>query len=344
MSAARARVKREALMRLTRGGDRPLLSLSLDLDNQWSYQKIHGAPGWEAFPSYLDRLVSILLDRLAGHRVPMTVFVVGQDAALERNHAALGRLATAGLEIGNHSFHHEPWLHLYSAQQMADEVARADDAIVGATGRQPLGFRGPGFSFSDDTLRVLAARGYLYDGSTFPTFLGPIARLYYFWKSRGLPAEEREKRARLFGTWREGFRPIEPYVWRVGAHRLVEIPVTTMPLVRLPIHLSYVLYLAGYSRLVARTYLRQAIGLCRLLGVEPSFLLHPLDLLGGEEVPALRFFPGMQLSTSFKVEVFDETIATLSRHFTIVTMEQHARALAARDGTPDHADDIREAR
>lgn len=31
-------------------------SISLDLDNLWSYLKIHGDDGWRSFPSYLDRL------------------------------------------------------------------------------------------------------------------------------------------------------------------------------------------------------------------------------------------------------------------------------------------------
>ena len=36
---------------------RPIASLSLDLDNKWSYMKTHGDQGWEAFPSYLDAVV-----------------------------------------------------------------------------------------------------------------------------------------------------------------------------------------------------------------------------------------------------------------------------------------------
>ena len=34
-----------------------IASLSLDLDNKWSYLKTHGDPGWESFPSYLGILV-----------------------------------------------------------------------------------------------------------------------------------------------------------------------------------------------------------------------------------------------------------------------------------------------
>ena len=37
--------------------DKPPASLSLDLDNQWSYMKTHGDPAWESLPSYLDVVV-----------------------------------------------------------------------------------------------------------------------------------------------------------------------------------------------------------------------------------------------------------------------------------------------
>jgi hypothetical protein len=36
---------------------KPIASLPLDLDNKWTYLKIHGDPGWESFPPYLDILV-----------------------------------------------------------------------------------------------------------------------------------------------------------------------------------------------------------------------------------------------------------------------------------------------
>ncbi|MGH7756410.1 MAG: polysaccharide deacetylase family protein, partial [Vulcanimicrobiaceae bacterium] len=84
-------------------------SLSLDLDNEWSYLKTHGDPAWEQYPSYLDVVVPRVLEVTARLGLRITVFIVGQDAALERNHPALRSIAAAGHEIGNHSFHHEPW-------------------------------------------------------------------------------------------------------------------------------------------------------------------------------------------------------------------------------------------
>jgi len=44
--------------------DQPVASLSLDLDNKWSYLKTHGDVGWESFPSYLDMVVPRVLDFL----------------------------------------------------------------------------------------------------------------------------------------------------------------------------------------------------------------------------------------------------------------------------------------
>src|SRR3954468_18510468 len=125
-----------------------IASLSLDLDNKWSYLKTHGDRGWEEFPSYLDGVVPRFLDLLADLGLRITVFVVGQDAALEKNRAALASIAAAGHEIGNHSFHHEPWLHLYSPGEIEYEIRSAEEAIAEATGVVPSGFRGPGYSLS----------------------------------------------------------------------------------------------------------------------------------------------------------------------------------------------------
>ena len=43
---------------------------------------------------------------------------IGQDASREKNHNALRLISEAGHEIGNHSFNHEPWLHLYEEEEI----------------------------------------------------------------------------------------------------------------------------------------------------------------------------------------------------------------------------------
>jgi hypothetical protein len=304
---------------------KPLLSLGLDLDNLWSYMKIHGDPGWESHPSYLDALADLLEEFTHRHRIRLTIFVVGQDAALPKNAEAFRRLAALGHEMGNHSFKHEPWFHLYARPEIEDEIARTEEAIERATGQRPKGFRGPGYSLSPDTLRVLAARHYLYDCSTLPTFLGPFARAYYFWKSRGMPQAEREKRRKLFGGFKDGLQPIRPYAWNVEGRRIVELPVTTMPIVRVPFHMSYLLYLSRFSGAAATAHFSSSLALCRWGGITPSFLLHPLDFLGCDKIKELAFFPGMDLPTERKIEFVDAGMTRLLKAFEVVPLEEAAR-------------------
>src|SRR5581483_8170197 len=253
-------------------------SVSLDLDDKWTYMKTCGLHGWQELPSYLDIVVPRVLRFLDERSLRITFFIVGQDAALSRNAPLLRSIVDAGHEIANHSFHHEPWLHLYSRTEIDQELMLAEEHIERATGRTPSGFRGPGYSVSDAVTEVLAARGYRYDASTLPTFLGPAARAYYF-RTAQLDPEERRQRARLYGQWRDGLRPLKPYRWSRGDSSMLEIPVTTMPIFRIPFHLSYLIWLSGYSEKLASRYLRAALALCRARGVSPSFLLHPLDFL-----------------------------------------------------------------
>jgi peptidoglycan-N-acetylglucosamine deacetylase len=309
-------------------------SLSLDLDNQWSYMKTHGDTGWDRFPSYLDLLVPRVLALFASHQLQITFFIVGQDAALAKNRNALRSISAAGHEIGNHSFHHEPWLHRYAPLQVEAEIAAAEDAIIDATGQRPNGFRGPGFSVSQTVLETLKRRGYVYDASTFPTFLGPAARAYYFLNAK-LTIEERAKRSALFGSLWEGLRPLKPYYWKLKAGRLLEIPVTTMPVTRAPFHLSYILFLAQRSPTLARAYFKTALAMCRARGVEPSLLLHPLDFLGGDDIDALKFFPAMGMAGQRKLEIVDGLLADFRAAYDVLPMGAHARLIESEGKNPE---------
>jgi hypothetical protein len=263
---------------------KPLLSLGLDLDNLWSYMKIHGDPGWESHPTYLEPLAELLEQFTARHNVRLTIFVVGQDAALDKNAQAFARLAALGHEMGNHSFKHEPWFHLYARPEIEDEIARTEDAIEKATGPAPEGVPRPrlqpqprhaaGAGGAELSLRLL-------DAADLP---GPAgARLLLLEEPRHAGSRAREAQQALR---RLQGRPaaIRPYAWNVDGRRIVELPVTTMPIVRVPFHMSYLLYLSRFSSLAASTHFGTSLAMCRWGGITPSFLLHPLDFLGCDKI------------------------------------------------------------
>lgn len=303
-------------------------TLSLDLDNKWSYLKTHGDPQWERLPSYLDVVVPRALEMLGRRGTKISFFIVGKDASDPRHDATLASIPAAGHEIGNHSYNHEPWLHLYSERQLEEELARAEESIQRATGQRPVGFRGPGFSLSRSTLEVLSRRGYRYDASTLPTFIGPLARAYYFATSR-LSAEEKEQRRALYGSVSDALRPLDAYLWTLGDRSLLEIPVTTMPVFRVPIHVSYVLYLSLFSVALAKLYFSLAVRMCRLTRTAPSILLHPLDLMGREDDDELAFFPAMRASLASKLRLVEYCLDLLDEHFEVMRMIDYADRLLA---------------
>ncbi|WP_193045959.1 polysaccharide deacetylase family protein [Mycolicibacterium baixiangningiae] len=297
----------------------PVASVSFDLDNVWSFLKTHGDPDWATRPSYLSAATPRIVDFLGESGLQSTVFVIGADADRDDGAEAVRAFAAAGHEIGNHSYEHEPWLQRYSEDQLAAEIDRTHAAIVAAGAPAPTGFRGPGYSTSATLERLLVERGYTYDASTFPTWIGPLARAHHF-RTADLTAAQREERANLFGGASQALLPLRPHR---SASGLAELPVTTMPLLRIPIHGSYLLQLYSISPRVARMFFGTAVRLCRVRGVGMTMLLHPTDLLDRRDAPALDFFPGMAVPAREKYAFMQWVMATMQRHFTVLGTRDH---------------------
>ena len=304
----------------------PLASLSIDLDDRWSYLKVRGSPEWESLPTFLPTLIPRALGFLAEHSLRITFFVVGQDAALERNRSLLRAVADAGHEVANHSFHHDSWLHLYSEARLRREIEMAEEAIEKATGHRPRGFRGPGFSTTCACRRLLASRGYVYDASPCANILGPLARLYYL-HNVPLTEQQREERKRLNASLRAALGRNRASIRAVDGTSLVEVPVTTMPFFRLPIHLSYLQALAARSEAAAAAYFQLAQTLCRITGNTLSLLLHPTDFLGSDDECGLPFFPAMGLPSARKLAFVHRVVRMVASAARIVPVLDHAMAV-----------------
>jgi hypothetical protein len=121
---------------------------------------------------------------------------------------------------------------------------------------------------------------------------------------------------------------------RTESGTLIEIPVTTLPFLKLPIHVSYLLGLSVLSPRLALRYLAVALKLCKLTGVQPSLVLHPTDFLGCEDTSALSFFPAMSLPRAQKLALVSEVLRRFSTQFTVSTVRQHAEAATREANLP----------
>jgi|BarGraNGADG00212_1021973.scaffolds.fasta_scaffold03257_3 peptidoglycan/xylan/chitin deacetylase (PgdA/CDA1 family) len=100
-------------------------------------------------------LTEQILRDCADHEARITVFAVGQWLAATPSLGA--QILSAGHELGNHTWSHQPMPTL-SAQAAFDEIRRGAEAVRAATGSTGWWFRPSGTPHSTATIREAASR------------------------------------------------------------------------------------------------------------------------------------------------------------------------------------------
>jgi peptidoglycan/xylan/chitin deacetylase (PgdA/CDA1 family) len=225
----------------SRGASARRVVLSVDLDEWYHCRWATGSPRsrWKDTASFFrahygtDRPTGELvaptrriLELFARHGVRATFFILGEVVG---HYPELVReIAAAGHEIGSHGFHHVD-IDLLGPDGFARELAAGRDAIAQELGRPPVGYRAPNLLLRDFMIPILRAHGFRYDASvcTARSLLG---------KDFG-----HEHVARNPYRFRERFSQPDP------TGDLVEIPIPTVPVLRLPAATGILTRVAGVS-------------------------------------------------------------------------------------------------
>jgi polysaccharide deacetylase family protein (PEP-CTERM system associated) len=196
--------------------------------------------GGEALPPRVPRMIDTFLEFLATDGAKATFFIVGEVA--RRHPEMVARIAGAGHEIGCHSDAHVP-LDRQDKARFREDLERNLDALRSAGAGPVTGYRSPCFSLTEETswaYGVLAELGFHYSSSVLPA-----ASPLYGWPG--------------FGA--------EPRI----VEGIVELPVSLLPLVPLPIG-------GVYFRVLPRPLLRWALRRRRDLGEAVLSYHHPYDI------------------------------------------------------------------
>ena len=207
---------------------------------------------------------------LAEFEADATFFVVGRDAARPGPARTLRALAAAGHELANHTWDHPVAFGRLAPRDKAEQIDRAAGAIADASGEAVRGFRAPAWDIDATTMRLLEARGYLYDSSIVPSPFWPFMRIVY----RALRGGAGRRLGGGWGWWRAPLEPYHPDALdpaRVGSLRLVELPVATTAGPRLPFWMS--------PALVGGTLYVDAMSLLLRGHPAPQWLMHGVDLV-----------------------------------------------------------------
>ena len=165
-AVAPARVGRKLTPKSWPNNARVAVCLSFDVDNE-SYLLARG----EKSPTTLSAAdfgaetgLPRILELLDRHQVPASFFIPAVSAVIhpEMIPAILKR---GRHEIGVHGWIHESLPALNDAAEEERLLNQAIEYLTKATGKRPVGYRAPGWAFSQHTIGILRRAGFLYDSS-----------------------------------------------------------------------------------------------------------------------------------------------------------------------------------
>jgi peptidoglycan-N-acetylglucosamine deacetylase len=286
---------------------RPLATVNVDVDPVDLHLLGYGVPGLAPDPLVYDVALPRLLDRCARAGVRATFFCVGRDAVTHA--AALGRIVAVGHEVASHSLTHPLALTRLPAVALRSEIAESKRLLERAIDCEVAGFRAPNFDVDDRVLGEVAAAGYRYDASGYPTPLLAVERVVLALKG-GDPVNVLRMR-------------LVPHSLERAPHRhgapggLAEFPASVTPLARWPVyHTLRLLDGPGPTH-------RRIEGFARR-GEPLSYALHAVDVLGLAEDgvdPRFASHPGMRLPLADKLSALDQVLGLITGRFEVTTFQ-----------------------
>lgn len=319
---------------------KPAGTIQVDVDELWVYYESIGRPAPAGVPAQVyQQGIPRLLALFRRYGVRATFFVCGRD--VPEQSGWLAEMVRQGHEVANHTTWHRTGFARLSREEKRADIATTHLLIEAACGHAPVGFKSPGFSFAADQIQVLAELGYVYDSSILPTPYAPLLRGMQAALSGGRVDPSH------YGRAVHGLAPLHPYhpnptvphrraaqpihqptnlPTYQSAHRPIsqfwEAPITTMPILRLPMHSTFVLT-AG------RALFDAGLALARAKRVPINYLLHAADVIDAVPDPALASYRFLATSWPEKQTLYEHMLRQLSEAYEIVPTAKFVERLTA---------------
>jgi len=178
----------------------------LTLDIEWDYHREH-VKGHHLIKEWLFRDDERLKNLFHPLDIKVTAFIVGE--ILQRMPLVIDSLKNANIEVELHSYSHS------LKRDPSIDIPHGINVYFDVTGEMPLGYRAPEGVLIPKELKYLEEYGFKFDSSIFPFF--------------------------RFGKFCNFRLPQKPYF--IKNSTLIEFPIGSIPIVRLPIALSYIMFL-----------------------------------------------------------------------------------------------------
>jgi peptidoglycan/xylan/chitin deacetylase (PgdA/CDA1 family) len=256
-----------------------IATVSVDVDPLHLHLEGYGAPDARRDDLVYEVAIPRLISIFSARGVRATFFFVAGDAAQSKAGArAVRSVVDAGHEAASHSVTHSIPFRTLPADALEGEIRESKRIIESLAGDAVTGFRAPNWDLSAGQLGPLAAAGYRYDASAYPSPFLCAARMAVALGGGGLRTLIQLKFLPM--TWRRA-----PFSMDTSHGRIVEFPIATTRLARFPLYHT-TLATADAARMKRR--LRRGGDLSHF-----SYAMHAIDVLTRSEVahPALQRHP-----------------------------------------------------
>lgn len=291
----------------------------MDLDDLWAIADCYGISIAEQQRHLvcLDALPR-LQELFERHRLRATLFVVGKDLESAEYVAAIRRMVAQGHEVANHSWSHRLDFRDATPGELEAEVIQCHETLERTVGRAPVGFRAPGYGYSDALAQVLSEHKYAYDSSLMPGPYGGVFR----WMDQRLQRRGGASSGRKtqYSQLSDAAKPLLPHR-RLGSS-LIELPAATSPLLRLP-------FQAGVCMRLGRRYFEANLkAFARKPELPLLFLVHAADVADFSRVarPFFKSVAYFATAVDQKMEMLDYFLGRIAAVRRVLTTEEWLRS------------------
>lgn len=207
---------------------------------------------WDSYPLRVDTNTMRILDILDEFGIRATFFVLGWVA--ERRPSIVKEIHRRGHEVACHGYGHQLIFGIGPEYFRAD-IRRAKQILEDQCGLAVKGYRAPSYSITNESLwalDILIEEGFSYDSSIFPVYHDTY----------GMPDA-----------------PRFPHDIRRPAGKIIEFPLTTLPLHLGLWHYRLPIAGGGYLRLFPAELIRRGIARINRTEQQPAVLyFHPWEI------------------------------------------------------------------
>ncbi len=274
-----------------------MINIHVDVDNLWMYEQEFDISIHPDREYIYSQSLPVFLKLLQKTKSKATFMIIGKDLELPACQAFCRKAIRAGHEIANHTWSHPISFGKLSYEQKKQQIVKTHKKIIAICGKTPVGFRGAGYYYDKDIITILQQLHYLYDSSVLPGYANLLMTTYAAVKGG-------ENRHKTFGRTNYLFSPDHPFIFKEEAKimsfprkresslvntRLLELPISVLPLIRLPIHTTFAYFFGEKYRQLILRYLKS----------KPSYVLYLFHAIDFVDLPQRSDHPIIPLQYAF---------------------------------------------